>query len=114
MTEEQARNHPGVLAGTHFATRSSGRVGGWRTGSILARRKAGLRHYYKHREAKLSQMKARMAIYRKDPNYTKKYIEKYSEQRRIYKRAYRVLSDKAIDYEIDSNAKRRAARAIAS
>ena len=36
MTEEQARNHPGVLAGTRRAQRNQSELGGWRTVSIVA------------------------------------------------------------------------------
>ena len=29
MTEDTAKSHPGVLAGTHYAFRASSRPGGW-------------------------------------------------------------------------------------
>lgn len=29
MTEQAAKSHPGVLAGTHYAFRAVGRPGGW-------------------------------------------------------------------------------------
>lgn len=62
--------------------------------------------------------KARAKVYRQTPEYkardkARKQAPEYKERTVSYYRAYRLLSDKAIDREIDRNAKRRVQRASA-